>query len=44
MRAYHDRQRARLAEFGKIKAQREQDKMKAKRDEMHREIEDRNAK
>ena len=38
MKVYHEKQKARLADFGKIKHQREQDKMKAKHMEMDNEI------
>lgn len=43
MKAYHEKQKARLAEFGKIKAQREQEKMKQKQMEMQNEIDKRKA-
>jgi hypothetical protein len=43
MKAYHDKQRARLYEFGQIKAKREQDKNRAKQMEMENEINKRKA-
>ena len=43
MKAYHEKQKARLAEFGMIKAKREQEKNKAKQMEMENEINRRKA-
>jgi DNA gyrase/topoisomerase IV subunit A len=43
MKNYHEKQKARLAEFGKIKYQREQEKIQARQMEMENEINKRKA-